>query len=76
MNLGTNGLQQWIQHNVITLVVLILAVVILWAARGGNVAKGVTIMAGALIGLMFLGLATGTNASDLGNALLDLVTGG
>ena len=76
MDLGTGGLQSWISENVVTLVVLVLGVVILWAAKGGNVGKGVTIAAGALVGLLFIGLATGNNPVELGEALVNLVFGG
>lgn len=69
---GTGGLKQWIQDNVITVVVLIAGVSVLWAARGGNIAKGVTIGAGVLIGLAVIGLATGNNASDIGTFFIDL----
>lgn len=75
MDLGTGGLQNWIQENVVTLVVLVLGVIILWAARGGSVGKGVTIAAGALVGLMFIGLASGNNPVELGEALVNLVFG-
>ena len=46
-NYGTSGLAQWIQDNVVTVVILLLAVAVLWAARAGNIAKGIT-KAGAI----------------------------
>lgn len=70
---GTSGLTHWIQNNVVTLVILLLAVCVLWAARGGNIGKGITITAGLLLGVVVLGLATGNNASDLGNFVVGLV---
>lgn len=72
---GTTGLTKWIQDNVITLIVLIAGACVLWAARGGNIAKGVTIGAGVLIGLAVVGLATGNNATDIGNFVVSLFKG-
>lgn len=76
MDLGTSGFQTWIEENVVTLVILILGVIILWAVRGGNVGKGVTIAGGALIGLAFIGLATGNNPVQLGEAIVSFFLGG
>jgi hypothetical protein len=69
---GTSGLAQWIQDNVVTVVILLLAVAVLWAARAGNIGKGITIAAGALVGVSMLGLATGTSAADIGNFIVNL----
>lgn len=71
--LGTTNLKTWISNNVISLVILVLGVVILFAAKNGNLSKGVTIMGGALIGICFLGLASGTNATDLGTWALGMI---
>lgn len=70
--MSTGGLTQWILDNIITLIILILGVCILWAARGGNISKGVTIIAGAIMGLAVLGLATGNNATSLGDWIVGL----
>lgn len=75
-NYGTSGLAQWIQNNVVTVVILVLAVAVLWAARAGNIAKGITIVAGVLVGVSMLGLATGTSASDIGNFIVGLIRQG
>ena len=56
---GTSGLAQWIQDNVVTVVISLLPVAVLWAARAGNIGRGVTIAAGALVGVSMLGLVTG-----------------
>lgn len=72
---GTTGLTKWIQDNVITLVLLLLAVCVLWAARGGNISKGITIVAGLLLGVVVLGLASGNNAQDIGDYFVNLVQG-
>ena len=70
---GTSGITQWIQDNVITVVILLAAVAVLWAARSGNIGKGITIVAGLVLGIGVLGLATGTTATDLGNFIVHLV---
>lgn len=72
---GTSGLVGWLQNNAIPLVILILAITVLWAARGGNVGKGITIVAGLFLGLAVLGIATGTNASDIGTWMAGLIRG-
>lgn len=69
---GTGGITQWIQNNVITVVILLAAVAVLWAARAGNIGKGITIVAGLLLGVAVLGLATGTTATDLGSFIVNL----
>lgn len=69
---GTAGLTQWIKDNLITVLVLCAGAAVLWAARGGNIGKGITITAGVIVGVGVLGLATGTNATDLGDWLVSL----
>lgn len=69
---GTAGIANWIQQNVVTVVVLIIAVAVLWAARSGNIGKGITITAGLLLGVGVLGLATGTTATDLGSFIVHM----
>lgn len=76
VNPGTRGITDWIQENVVTLIILVLAVCVLWAARGGNISKAVTIIAGLILGLAVLGMATGTTAADLGKWIADLFTSG
>lgn len=70
--MGTGGLFTWIQENLITLVVLILGVIVLWTARGGNLGKAVTIIGGVFLGLGVLGLALGNNATQLGSFIVSL----
>ena len=69
---GTTGVKDWISNNVITLVILILGVAVLWASRSGNISKAITIAAGALIGIGVLGLASGSNAADIGTFMVGL----
>lgn len=76
MEVGTGGLEAWIQNNVVTLIILILGVCVLWAAKGGNISKAVTIVAGIILGLAVLGLASGTTATDIGDFIVGLFTTG
>lgn len=69
---GTSGLAAWIQDNVITVIILVLAAAVLWAAKGGNIAKGLTITAGLILGVAVLGIATGNTAQDIGTFVVDL----
>ncbi|MBO0843156.1 MAG: hypothetical protein J2O46_08220 [Nocardioides sp.] len=72
---GTGGLSHWITDNIITLVILILGITVLWAARSGNISKAVTIVGGLIIGLGVLGLATGNTATDVGSWMAGLFKG-
>lgn len=69
---GTSGVRSWIEDNIITVVILVLGVIILWAAKGGNASKVVSIAGLAVVGLAFLGLASGTNAQDVGTFVVGL----
>lgn len=69
---GTSGLTQWIKDNIVTLLILLAGSAILWAARGGNMGKGITIGLGVLVGISVLGLATGTTATDVGDFIVSL----
>ena len=69
---GTAGISTWIQQNVITVLILVIAASVLWAARGGNIGKGITMIAGLALGMTVLGLATGTNAADIGTFVVGL----
>lgn len=69
---GTAGIAQWIRDNVITLAILVIAAVVLFSARKGDIGKSITIIAGLLLGFAVLGLATGTTASDIGEWIVSL----
>ena len=69
---GTAGIAQWIRDNVITLAILVVAAVVLFAARKGDIGKSITIIAGLLLGFTVLGLATGTTANDIGTWIIGL----
>jgi lipopolysaccharide export LptBFGC system permease protein LptF len=72
---GTGGIIAWIQSNLITVLVLLAAVAVLWAARGGNIGKSITIVACLFLGAAVLGLASGNNATDIGNYIVGLLKG-
>jgi hypothetical protein len=57
----------------VTVVILVAACAVLWAARYGNIGKGITITAGLILGVAVLGLATGATAIDIGDWLVHLV---
>jgi len=63
---GTTGLSAWIQSNVITIILLLIAATALWAGKNGNISKVVTIGACAIVGVAILALATTGAAADIG----------
>jgi hypothetical protein len=69
---GTTGLSSWIQDNVITIILLLIAATALWAGKNGNISKVVTIGACAIIGVAVLALATTGAATDIGTWLVGL----
>jgi hypothetical protein len=69
---GTVGLSDWIKENIVTLLILGVAVAVIWAARGGNISKGITMVAGLILGMAVLGLASGNNAQELGTFIVGL----
>jgi hypothetical protein len=69
---GTTGLSSWIQENVITIILLLIAATALWAGKNGNISKVVTIAVCAIIGVAVLALATSGAATDVGTWLVGL----
>lgn len=69
---GTTGLSAWIQNNVITIILLMIAATALWAGKNGNISKVVTIAACAVVGVTVLALATTGAAMDVGAWLVGL----
>jgi hypothetical protein len=61
---------QWIQENVIQLVIVIVAAFALGHGRNGNIAKVITMLGTLFIGLIILALANPT----LRNAIIDWFT--
>lgn len=69
---GTTGLSAWIQNNVITIILLLIAATALWAGKNGNISKVVTIAACAVVGVTVLALATTGAGADVGTWLVSL----
>lgn len=73
--LSTNGLQGWIQDNVVPLVLLGIAVILLWIGGRGDNAGVARRGVGLLIGLVALGIAVSGNGPQIGNFLAGLLVG-
>jgi len=72
---STSGLQTWIRSNVIPLLLLIIAVMLFVVAQRGDNAKAMKVVAGVIIALGVLGLATSGKAEGVGVWMASLVTG-
>lgn len=70
---GTGGIAQWIQDNVVPLILIVIAIGILWAGNAGNVSKAVTKFGVSLVGVLFLVLVVTGAYKDVGEWLLGLV---
>ena len=71
----TGGLQAWILSNVIPLLLLVIAVMLFVVAQRGDNAKAMKVVAGVIIALGVLGLATSGKAEGVGSWMASLVTG-
>lgn len=71
----TTSLQSWIKGNIIPLLLLLIAVMLFVFAQRGDNAKAMRVVAGVVIALGVLGIATTGHAGDVGNRLAGLVTG-
>lgn len=71
----TTNLQAWIKDNIIPLLLLLIAVMLFVFAQRGDNAKAMRVVAGVVIALAVLGLATSGRAGDVGTWLSSLVTG-
>jgi hypothetical protein len=71
----TGGLQAWIRSNVIPLLLLVIAVMLFVFAQRGDNAKAMKVVAGVIIALGVLGLATSGKAEGVGTWMASLVTG-
>jgi hypothetical protein len=74
-NLSTNGLQGWIQDNIVPLVLLAIAIILLWIGGRGDNAGVARRSVGLLIGLVALGIAVSGNGPQIGNFLASLLVG-
>jgi hypothetical protein len=72
---NTGGLQSWIKANIIPLLLLVIAVMLFVLAQRGDNAKAMKVVAGVIIALAVLGLASSGNADTLGAWMASLVTG-
>ena len=72
---GTGGLQSWIKDNIIPLLLLIIAVMLFVLAQRGDNAKAMKVVAGVVIALAVLGIASGGQADNLGAWMAGLITG-
>ena len=71
----TGGLQVWIRSNVIPLLLLVIAVMLFVIAQRGDNAKAMKVVAGVIIALGVLGLATSGKAESVGAWMASMVTG-
>lgn len=73
--LGTGGLQDWIQKNIVPLILLIIAVILLWiGGRGDNAGVARRSMA-LIVGLVVLGVAVSGKAGQVGEFFAGLIVG-
>ena len=73
--LSTNGLQGWIQDNVVPLILLGIAVILLWIGGRGDNAGVARRSVGLIIGLVALGIAVSGNGPKIGSFLAGLLVG-
>jgi hypothetical protein len=71
----TGGLQAWIKSNVIPLLLLVIATMLFVIAQRGDNARAMKVVAGVIIALGVLGLATSGKAEGVGIWMASLVTG-
>ncbi len=74
-SLSTNGLQGWIQNNVVPLILLGIAVILLWIGGRGDNAGVARRSVGLLVGLVALGIAVSGNGPKIGSFLAGLLVG-
>jgi hypothetical protein len=74
-SLSTDGLQGWIQDNVVPLVLLGIAVILLWIGGRGDNAGVARRSVGLIVGLIALGIAVSGNGDEIGTFLASLITG-
>ena len=72
---STGGLQSWIKDNIIPLLLLLIAVMLFVLAQRGDNAKAMKVVAGVVVALAVLGLASSGQADNLGTWMAGLITG-
>ena len=70
----TANLQSWIKGNIIPLLLLLIAVMLFVFAQRGDNAKAMRVVAGVVIALAVLGVATTGRADEVGTWLASLFT--
>ena len=71
----TANLQSWIKGNIIPLLLLLIAVMLFVFAQRGDNSKAMRVVAGVIIALAVLGVATSGRADEVGTWLASLVMG-
>jgi hypothetical protein len=71
----TNGLQGWIQDNIVPLILLGIAIILLWIGGRGDNAGVARRSIGLIIGLIALGIAVSGNGPRVGEFLANLLVG-
>jgi hypothetical protein len=69
---ATGGIAQWIQDNVVPLILIVIAIGVLWAGNAGNISKAVTKVAVTLVGVAFLAMVVTGTFDDVGRWLISL----
>lgn len=72
---SSGPLQEWIQQNVVPLVLLGIAIILLWIGGRGDNAGVARRSIGLIIGLVALGIAVSGNGPAIGSYLASLITG-
>lgn len=73
--IATNGLQSWIQSNIVPLILLGIAIILLWIGGRGDNAGVARRSIGLIIGLVALGIAVSGNGPKVGEFLASLIVG-
>ncbi|MGQ0482137.1 MAG: hypothetical protein ACT4O0_14090 [Pseudonocardia sp.] len=73
--LDTNLLQQWIQGNIVPLVLLAIAITLLWIGGRGDNAGVARRSVGLIVGLVALGIAVSDKGAQVGEFLASLIIG-
>jgi hypothetical protein len=73
--LGTGGLQGWIQSNIVPLLLLAIAVILLWIGGRGDNAGVARRSIGLVVGLAALGIAVSNKGPQVGAFLASLIVG-
>lgn len=69
----TVNLGQWIQDNIIAIILIVIAASVLWAGNSGNTSKVFTKVGLAIVGVIFLTIIVTDSYEDVGTWALGLV---